>query len=1379
MNTKSRMNPFAKQYGDTAMITVKKLLVLCLCFALVFPSVVLAAPVGGQVVGGQASISQSGATTRINQASNRSIINWNSFNIAPNEVVIHTMPSPLSASLYRVVGGGGASQIEGLLQSNGNIYLVNPAGVVIHNGARVETGGFVASTADISNKNFMQGNYVFNKPGQPGASIVNQGTISVRDSGFAALVAPSVRNNGIIAAKLGKVALASGDSFKLDVYGDDLIAFTTPEKIVDTLHTVNGAPVGVENKGQIKAEGGTVLLTAKQLDGVVSSVVSNSGVVSAASAEMVGGRIVFKAEGVNVDVVNTGTVDASSGQHNGGSVRMTGDAKVSSSGTIAATGGNLGGSVVLTGNEVALTDKATIDASGNQGGGMVLVGGSPQGKGPEKNAAKTSVGADVAIKADAINSGNGGQVVVWSDGNTKFDGTISAKGGKNGGNGGQVETSGAVLKVGDTARVDASAVSGKAGTWLLDPTDFTIAAGTGDTDGATLSNSLNSGTNITIQSSGGASGTNGDIFVNDAVSWSSNSVLTLSAYRDVNINANISATGATAGLNIAPGTGTTGAFNLASGVTVTLSGANPFLSIFGHPYTVINSVEALQDMNGNGLAGYCYYALGSDINASGTNSWNGGAGFVPIGDYADPIAVVFHGLGHTITDLTINRPATDNVGLFGATRGSQIYNIGLVNANITGANAVGALVGYNTGYYIFNSYSTGMVTGGSSVGGLVGDNSSEIYNCYSACAVNGNNSVGGLVGYNRYNISNSYSIGAVTGGDTSVGGFVGVNDHGNISDSYSAGAVTGSNYSVGGFVGLNKDYGNISNCYSDGAVKGSSNVGGFVGANAGLDGYGNISNSYSTGTVKGDSYVGGFIGFNGYDGHISSSYSTGAVVGGGDYVGGFAGDNYLSCIISDSYSTGTVTVAGGSHVGGFVGFNEVSSYIKNSYSTGAVNGSINVGGFAGGNYVASLFDDYWDTQASGQTVSAGGTGLNTTQMKAKASFANWDFDNIWSIAEGLDYPKLRNVGLSGSVVASGMMGSTTSIPNPPSGSGTTNGGNTITTPPGGGSTTNGGSTPITPPSSGSTANGGSSMVENSLNANPYPAGAWDWTTKPVDTLDKANNNIVQPQVVQLTPELNKTKSDLEAENNEVGKALIDLTQINQNMTKKQLWGMAGLFMGTTVVDYLVDFAKNPLNALFDASDALSWKKQLSENDGFLISAYRSALTEIYLAKAYDFYKDFFDIYSASTTWTPYEQNGITIWYADPDSISAMENYLKQAAQCIDAATKLIALGNSDISLASFSTQYGGKIVIDGVAGMATDIFSKGTILNNNDLLKKIESKVAVTSGGMVGKMTTDKTDTMYHEIMQSAGLESASGTLLNGIPSVLPDFRVAAADLMK
>ena len=150
------------------MKTLREFLVLVICFTLAFPAhIVLAAPSGGRVVKGNAEIRQNGATTAIDQSSRRAVINWKNFDIAQNEAVRHTMPDRDSAALHRVIGGGGASQLAGHLSSNGNIFLVNPAGVVIHKGARIETGGFMATSRDISDDNFMQGNMVFDRPGHP------------------------------------------------------------------------------------------------------------------------------------------------------------------------------------------------------------------------------------------------------------------------------------------------------------------------------------------------------------------------------------------------------------------------------------------------------------------------------------------------------------------------------------------------------------------------------------------------------------------------------------------------------------------------------------------------------------------------------------------------------------------------------------------------------------------------------------------------------------------------------------------------------------------------------------------------------------------------------------------------------------------------------------------------------------------------------------------------------------------------------------------------------------------------------------------------------------------------------------------------------------
>ncbi len=465
---------------------------LAACLA-VGPLPVYAAPQGGNVAAGSASISQSGATTTVNQSSNRAVINWRSFDIGKSEAVRHNMPSARSAALHRVVGGGGASHIEGLLKSNGNIYLVNPAGVVIHRGARINTNSFTATSRDIANDNFMQGKMVFDKPGRPDAQVLNEGTITVGEKGLAALVAPTVRNDGVIAGRLAKVALASGNAtYTLDMYGDKLITFAVSDADVNGMYAADGTPLSgnaVTNSGAIKTDGGVVVLTSAQLDRIVGSVVNTGGVEA--------GEVNFIGSGSGVDVVHSGTVSVASTTGNGGVVRMDTDGNLAVSGTIDATGAHKGGSVTLTGKTVALKAGASVNASGATGGGTVLVGGNALGQGPERNAKTTSVAANTTIKADATNRGDGGQVVVWSDGKTSFDGSITAQGGPLGGNGGKVETSGHTLKIGSNASVSTGAPKGNAGLWLLDPVNITIGDAGSDLSATRLNEILQS-TSVTV-----------------------------------------------------------------------------------------------------------------------------------------------------------------------------------------------------------------------------------------------------------------------------------------------------------------------------------------------------------------------------------------------------------------------------------------------------------------------------------------------------------------------------------------------------------------------------------------------------------------------------------------------------------------------------------------------------------------------------------------------------------------------------------------------------------------------------------------------------------------------------------------------------------------
>ena len=332
-----------------------------------------AGPEGGTVVGGSATIQGAGTPAVIvNQASSSAVINWNTFNIRANESVRFNQPSSSSVVLNRVTGGQGPSEIMGTLTANGRVFLINRDGILFGPGSVVNTAGFLATTHDIKNADFMAGRYNFNIPGRPDASIVNQGRITATSGGFAALVAPGVRNSGTITATLGTVALASGNSFTLDMYGDKLITLAVGDQIASkVIDVATGKPlkslVSNTRSGVISANGGRVELTAAAARAVVDSVINTRGVIRANSIGHRNGLIVLNA--------------ATGGTKPAGAPAQT----IKLAGTISAAGrhrGTTGGTVVVSGEHIKLAN-AKIDASGRRGGGKVLIGGDWGGGHPD------------------------------------------------------------------------------------------------------------------------------------------------------------------------------------------------------------------------------------------------------------------------------------------------------------------------------------------------------------------------------------------------------------------------------------------------------------------------------------------------------------------------------------------------------------------------------------------------------------------------------------------------------------------------------------------------------------------------------------------------------------------------------------------------------------------------------------------------------------------------------------------------------------------------------------------------------------------------------------------------------------------------------------
>jgi filamentous hemagglutinin family protein len=237
-----------------------------------------ALPSGGSVAAGSVTISTpSAATMQITQTSNRGIVNWNSFGIAGGEAVNITQPSSTSSLLNRVTGGS-ASQIYGSLTSNGQVFLINPNGVLFGKGASVNVGGLVASSLNITDDNFMNNKLKFFKDGSAG-SVVNQGGIT---AGFAALLGPQVDNSGSIVTLKGSAALGAADAITLNFDTGGLIALTLDQGAYNAQ---------VQNSGIIEADGGKVILTAKSADSIVKSMVNNTGVIHARSVDSQNGQI--------------------------------------------------------------------------------------------------------------------------------------------------------------------------------------------------------------------------------------------------------------------------------------------------------------------------------------------------------------------------------------------------------------------------------------------------------------------------------------------------------------------------------------------------------------------------------------------------------------------------------------------------------------------------------------------------------------------------------------------------------------------------------------------------------------------------------------------------------------------------------------------------------------------------------------------------------------------------------------------------------------------------------------------------------------------------------------------------------------------------------
>lgn len=596
----------------------------------------------------------------------------------------------------------------------------------------------------------------------------------------------------------------------------------------------SGSEGKVDNQGTITAaSGGFVYL--------IAPTVENSGIIRSPNGAVLlaAGHSVEVADGLNPalrvlltapenQVLNLGQIFAAGGRIglHGGIVANAGSIDASSA---VAEGGKI---YLRATQKIELADTSRIHADGSAGGEVIAM----------------------------VSSGGG------VTGELSGNGEISARGNGTAHSGGFVETSAAHLTLNDIRVVT------KGGTWLIDPNDFTIAASGGDISGAALAAAL-AGNDVIVQTTvgtasctgatcGAGSTGNGDIFVNDAVSWNSAQTLTLSAYRNININQSITAGNASGKLALEYGQGAVAAGNTATydiNAPVNLQAGNNFSTKLGsdggiNTFTVVTGLGIEGDTSTNTLQGIAnnlagLYVLGSDIDAAPTATWNpdgngGFLGFSRIGnnqsfDQFTRFRGQFDGLGHTVSNLTLNQPGNNYVGLFGVNSG-LIKNISLANAAVTGNASVGTLVGVNMGL-IQHAHGSGTVTGNNNLGGLAGAiNGGTITHSSASTTVSGGGLAGGLVGFNQGSIHYSYATGNVSSTGT-AGGLVG-NSSGQsfaatVTNSYATGSVNGT--TAGGLIGSNTSFASVDSSYATGSVSGPS-PGGLIGFWNG----GSVTNSY-------------------------------------------------------------------------------------------------------------------------------------------------------------------------------------------------------------------------------------------------------------------------------------------------------------------------------------------------------------------------------------------------------------------------------------------------------------------------------------------------------------------------------------------------------
>ncbi len=930
------------------------LLALLVFIFQISPSLVWANPSGGQSIAGTISIESSGNTLTITQGSSRAIINWQSFSSVSGELTKFIQPDANSAILNRVVSGN-LSSIYGNLQANGQVYLINPNGILIGSSGVINAGSFIASTHDISNAQFMSGG-TLRFVGTSDASIVNQGRINAI-GGNVYLIAANVRNEGTIHAPQGTVGLAGGHDVLIQQEGDEhLFVATGSSGTVSNLGTIHAV------QAELKAVGGNVYALA----------VNNEGIIRATGVANRDGKILLI--GQSGILRNTGTLSARNSSGTGGWIETSGKHLALTGGVVDA---GMGGLWVIDPSDFIIDSSmaSTINTALNGGSNILAqnVDGSLTVDSPLTwtTTASLTLSASTNLFINALIEAPIGTLQL-----SAADTSASITTGLNG----VIQVDNFKLLQGRWYQA-ASILPGFSASH-----NFSIVPGA-----QFLRASGGEGTAINPYLLFDVYGLQGMAYAPMSNSYKLIAHIDASSTQHWNSGKGF----ATVGSGSVSYTGTFDGNNMTIDRLSILRPSEEFVALFGtNEGTIKNLTVSNVQISGGietaAIAGRNYMGTISGVSVTGTIT---GSGAITGAIAAENLSSI-----ENCRNQATIRGQTYSGGIAGRNAGSNATIGNSTNSGVVDATMiVGGIVGQNYQGTVTNSNNNGTVSGTvSHIGGIVGSNENYAVasNNLNTGTVTGPTYVGGIAGHNSLaTVSSSTNTGKIkaTAYYAYLGGIVGNNYYAVIDKSLNTGTISSANsnaYYIGGIAGGNRYYSQITNSENRANISGGTSIGGI----AGLSDASTYQNVINTGTITGSYHVGGLVGSDA-NGSIVNGYNSGTVTanGTGGNVGGLIGMAQISYSITSSSNTGTIS--GVYNVGGLAG----------SFSNGSINQSTNSGtvtatNTASGGIVGNL------TNGTLNNV------LNTATISGKSI--------VGGLAGYINGPTITNSTNSGTVIAS-------------------------------------------------------------------------------------------------------------------------------------------------------------------------------------------------------------------------------------------------------------------------------------------------------------------------------------------------------------------------